>query len=112
VALMKQQGTAAQPRRGAENKNGSGAAPRRWLIQIEGDGVEQCCRVGVKGKEQKPAIHHFLGLQCAINKKISGARGGGVAAHSGRLLAPPLDMSHNGYHYLSIGATLTIYEGY
>jgi uncharacterized protein (TIGR03382 family) len=49
VALMKQQGTAAQPRRGAENKNGSGAAPRRWLIQIEGDGVEQCCRVGVKG---------------------------------------------------------------
>jgi hypothetical protein len=46
---MKQQGTATQPRRGAENKNGSGAAPRWWLIQIEGDRVEQYCHVGVKG---------------------------------------------------------------
>jgi hypothetical protein len=40
VALMEQQGAAAHPRRRAENENGSCAAPRRWLIQIEGDGVE------------------------------------------------------------------------
>jgi hypothetical protein len=40
VALMEQQGAAAHPRRGAENENGSCAAPRRWLIQIEGDGIE------------------------------------------------------------------------
>jgi hypothetical protein len=87
---MEQQDAAAQPRRGAENENGSDATPRCWLIQIEGDRVEQCCHVGVKGWEQKPAIHHFLGLQCAISKKNSGPGGGGVVAPSGRLLAPPL----------------------
>jgi hypothetical protein len=76
VALTERQGAAAQPLRGAENENGSGTAPRRCLIQIEGDRVRQCCRVGVMGQEQKLVIHHFLRLQCAISKKKILGQGG------------------------------------
>jgi hypothetical protein len=93
VALMEQQGTTAQPRRGAENENGSGAAPRRWLIQIEGDRVEQCCRVGVKGWEQNPTIQSFsCAAVCNQQKKNYGPRE--AAAHSDRLLVRPLTVAH------------------
>jgi hypothetical protein len=73
---MEQQGTTAQPRRGAENENGSGAAPRRWRIQIEGDRVEQCCRVGVKGWEQNPTIQSFSWAAVCNQQKKLWAKGG------------------------------------
>jgi hypothetical protein len=76
VALMEQQGTTVQPRRGAENENGSGAAPRRWLIQIKGDRVEQCCCVGVKGWEQNPTIQSFSWAAVCNQQKKLWAKGG------------------------------------